>query len=35
MQTFKLNIGGSQDIIIQVPDGIDMQREEAYALALL
>jgi hypothetical protein len=35
MKTFNLNIAGSQNIIIQVPDNIDMQREEAYALALM
>ena len=35
MQTFHLNIGGSKDIIIDVPDDIKMQREEAYALALM
>jgi hypothetical protein len=35
MKTFNLNIGGNEDIIIQVPDDIEMQREEAYALALL
>jgi hypothetical protein len=35
MQTFHLTLAGSKDIIIQVPDGIEMQREEAYALALL
>jgi hypothetical protein len=35
MKTFNLNIGGSSDIIIQVPDHIDMQREEAYAVALI
>ena len=35
MQTFHLNIGGSKDIIIDVPDDIKMLREEAYALALI
>jgi hypothetical protein len=35
MKTFNLNIAGSSDIIIQVPDDIEMQREEAYAVALM
>ena len=35
MQTFHLNLGGREDIIIDVPDAIQIQREEAYALALM
>ena len=35
MKTFNLNISGNVDIIVQVPDDIDMQREEAYAVALI
>ena len=35
MKAFNLNLGGSQDIIIQVPDDIEIQREEAYAIALI
>jgi hypothetical protein len=35
MKTFNLNIAGSPDIIIQVPDDMEIQREEAYAVALM
>jgi hypothetical protein len=35
MKTFNLNIAGRQDIIIQVPDDMEIQREEAYAVALM
>jgi hypothetical protein len=35
MKTFNLNIAGSSDIIIQVPDDMEIQREEAYAVALM
>jgi hypothetical protein len=35
MKTFNLNIAGSNDITIQVPDDMEIQREEAYAVALV
>ena len=35
MKTFNLNTVGGVDIIIQTPDELDMQREEAYAVALI
>jgi hypothetical protein len=35
MKTFNLNIAGSSDIIIQVPDDVEIEREEAYAVALM
>jgi hypothetical protein len=35
MKTFTFNFTGSDDIIVQVPDNSEMQREEAYALALI
>jgi hypothetical protein len=35
MKTFNLNIQGSKDITIQVPDDMEIQREEAYAMALV
>ncbi len=35
MKTFNLNVSGNLDIIVQVPDDIELQREEAYAVALI
>ena len=35
MKTFNLNISGNVDIIVQVPDDREIQREEAYAVALI
>ena len=34
MKEFKLNLG-EKDIIIQVPDDVQIQREEAFAIAMV
>ncbi len=35
MQEFKLNLGGTKDIIIQVPEEHEIVREEAFAVAIV